>query len=316
MPQLIAAWDDERIDIGRSLNRIINGVFHHPAQRDYGDDNAVDGRRQMFGVVEQWWREKSEQERQVLRDQLSRDGVQQGRNHKPGVVDKGHGCGKSLGMPNVKTVQSSGAVGGIGGAGMLGEIGDAFAGKSKYDSGYSGGSTGGGASGGFGKSASEAVGGGVLGGIVGGITGAVGGNLLGEAFGGSETKKETYTSSKYESDGSYTQSVSQSGYTDPSYGREQRYGTAEYSQTSYSGGGGRESYQRYENEGSYGTSGAYGQSVTQETRPTYGGGKFSFIPKYVRDALTPCVFRIRADNRDSVRASKWRVAIRSSDRGS
>ena len=131
------------------------------------------------GVVEQWWGQKDERERQVLRDQLSRQGVEQGRNHKPGVVDKGHGCGKPLGMPNVKTAQSSGAIGG----GVLGDIGDAISGKSKYDSGYSGSS-----SSNFGKAAGEAVGGGALGGLVGGIAGAVGGNLLGEAFGGSDTK--------------------------------------------------------------------------------------------------------------------------------
>src|SRR5205814_6095800 len=30
VPQLIACWDDERIDANRTINRIINGVFHHP----------------------------------------------------------------------------------------------------------------------------------------------------------------------------------------------------------------------------------------------------------------------------------------------
>ena len=49
VPQLIACWDDERVDPNRTISRIINGVFNHPALRDYGDDGAVDGRRQMFG---------------------------------------------------------------------------------------------------------------------------------------------------------------------------------------------------------------------------------------------------------------------------
>ncbi|KAG8533842.1 uncharacterized protein KY384_001583 [Bacidia gigantensis] len=269
VPQLIACWDDERIDIGRTLNRVIYGTFHHPALRDYGDDGAVDGRRGMFSVVEQWWRDQSEQERQVLRDQLSRDGVEQGRNHKPGVIDSGHGCGKPLGMPNLKTAQSSGAVGGLAGAGVLGEISDALTGQSKYDGGFTGGG-GGSSSGGVGKFVGEAAGGGAIGGIVGGIAGAVGGDLLGEAFGGSETKKKTHQSSQYESDGSYTQNVTQTGYTAPQSGH-QRYGSAEYSQTNFVEGGGRESYQRYEQD-DYGRGSGFGQSVVQETRPTYGGG--------------------------------------------
>ena len=66
------------------MNRIINGVFHHPALRQHGDDGAVDGRMAMFGVVERWWQECNERERSSLRDQLSREGVQQGRNHKEG----------------------------------------------------------------------------------------------------------------------------------------------------------------------------------------------------------------------------------------
>lgn len=48
----MACWDDERIDPTRTINRIIDGVFHHAAQRNFGDDGAVDGRPLMFGVVE------------------------------------------------------------------------------------------------------------------------------------------------------------------------------------------------------------------------------------------------------------------------
>lgn len=281
VPQLIACWDDERIDVNRTLNRVIYGTFHHPAQRDYGEDGAVDGRRLMFGVVEQWWGQKDEQERQVLRDQLSRDGVEQGRNHKPGVVDSGHGCCKPLGMPTTKTAQSSGAIGGLAGVAsglaggaVLGEIGSALSGQSQYDSGFTSGGGGGGAasssstSGGVGKFVSEAAGGGAIGGIVGGIAGAVGGNLLGDAFGGSSNKKQTYESSQYEADGSYTQNVTQTGYAT----NQQRYGQAEYSQTTFAEGGGRESYQRYEQDEDGRNLGGYGQSVMQETRPTYGGG--------------------------------------------
>lgn len=89
VPQLIQCWDDERVDVDRTLSRIINGVFHHPNLRDFGQDGAVDGRRRIFGVVQEWWESKDEREHDILRDQLSRDGVEQGRNHKEGVHDTG-----------------------------------------------------------------------------------------------------------------------------------------------------------------------------------------------------------------------------------
>ncbi|KAL9040693.1 MAG: hypothetical protein Q9214_004382, partial [Letrouitia sp. 1 TL-2023] len=278
VPQLMACWDDESIDINRTITRIVNGVFHHPSLCNFGPDGAVDGRRAMFGVVDQWWRSKDERERQHMRDQLSRDGVEQGRNHKPGVMDKGHGCGKPLGMPTMKTAQSSGAIGGLAGAGVLGEITSALAGESKYDSGYTGEgrpSGGNGGNSGIGKFAQEAVGGGALGGLVGGLVGGVGSDLLGDAFGGSNPKKQTYGRQEYGEDGSYKQSVVETGYSRPQYGsEEQRYGQAEYSQTSYSSGGQRQEYQRYQQDDRSGTGGygAYGEQVIRESRPTYGGG--------------------------------------------
>jgi len=269
VPQLISCWDDERIDVERTLNRIIQGVFHHPNLRDFGNDGAVDGRRLMFGVVQQWWGSKDEQERRILRDQLSRDGVEKGRNHKEGVHDTGHGCGKPLGMPTTKTANSSGALGGLAGGAILGQIGSALAGESRYDAGYSGstqsgGGGGGGGTSGIGKFAEAAVGGGAVGGIVGGLAGAIGGDLLGEAFGGSKSEKKTYQSQKFEEDGSYTQSVTETGYRPQHGGNQPAYGQAEYSQTNFSGGGQRQEYQ-------YGRTG-YGERITQESRPTYGGG--------------------------------------------
>jgi len=88
IPQVVEAWDDENVDAERTIQRIIQGVFHHPATRQYGDDGASDGRQGMFAVVEEWWRNKSDRERQDLRDRLSRDGVENGRNHKEGVHGK------------------------------------------------------------------------------------------------------------------------------------------------------------------------------------------------------------------------------------
>ena len=264
VPQLIACWDDERIDVDRTLTRIVTGVFHHPAVRDYGDDGAVDGRRLMFGVVEQWWGSQSEQDRQILRDQLSREGVEQGRNHKPGVQDTGHGCGKPLGMPGVREATSSGVssgggsgiggiamgiAGGLAGGAVMTELGSAFAGKSEYDSGYSGGGDTGGGMGKF---------------VEGGALGAIGGALLGEGFSDSDSNKRTYQNQQYGQDGSYTQSVTETGYN------QQRYGQAEYSETAFPEGGRRQQFERYEQD-DYGRAG-YGEQVVQESRPTYGGG--------------------------------------------
>ena len=272
VPQLISCFDDERIDVDRTLTRIINGVFHHPNLRDFGQDGAVDGRRLMFGVVQNWWGSKDEQEREMFRDQLSRDGVEQGRNHKEGVHDTGHGCGKPLGMPTSKTASSSGAIGGLAGGAILGDITSALAGESQYDSGYTGGGgqSGGGGSSGLGKFAEEAVGGGAVGGIVGGLVGGLGGDLLGEAFGGSESKKKTYQRQSFEADGSYTQSVTETGYNPQYGGGQSTYGQAEYSQTSFSGGGQRQEYQRYQQDETGRT--GYGEQVIRESRPTYGGG--------------------------------------------
>jgi Heterokaryon incompatibility protein Het-C len=205
VPQLIAAWDDERIDIERTLNRIIHGVLHHPALRMLGDDGAADGRRLMFQVVEKWWGEKDERERQQLHDQLSRSGVEQGRNHKEGVNDIGHGCGKPLGLPNMGTSQSSSAIGGPAASAVLSglsALGNEFGGSGGQGR-QSGGSSG------IGNIAGEAVGGGVLGGLVGGLVGGVGSDLLGGAFGGDKDDTEQYKSEGYGKDGSYSQTYTE-----------------------------------------------------------------------------------------------------------
>ena len=55
----------------------------------------------MFRVVESWWGEQDQGYQRQLRQKLSRQGVQNGENHKEGVHDHGHGCGKPLGMHKV-----------------------------------------------------------------------------------------------------------------------------------------------------------------------------------------------------------------------
>ena len=268
VPQLIGCFDNDRIDVERTLNRIINGVFHHPALRDHGDDGAVDGRRLMFAVMQQWWGQKDERERVIMRGQLSREGVEQGRNHVGGE-DSGHGCGKPLGMPTNKSARNSGTIGGAGAGAILGSITSALAGESEYDASLA--SSGGRPSAGvsspsFSKLAGEVVGGGAIGSVVGGLMGNIGGDLLGGTFEGQQ--KQGYQRQKYEADGSYTQSFTETGYSGP---QQQRYGQAEYSQTNFAEGGKRQEYQRYEQDGQFGMTG-FGEQIIRESRPTFGGG--------------------------------------------
>lgn len=262
VPQIVECWDNERVDADRTIQRIVTGVFHHPALREYGDDGARDGRNLMFGVVEGWWRQKSEREREDLRDKLSRNGVEQGRNHKEGVHDTGHGCGKPLGMAN-----------NFGGkSGAANPLGDVLGGVTQaLGSGQSSGGHGGRQQEPFhevGNLASEAVGGGALGGIVGGLVGGVGASLLGGAFGDDEKKK--YKSESYGDSGSHTTTYTETGHHKSSgYGGEDKYGQAEYKQTEYPGGGRREEYSRYEQDGRSGQTG-YGYEQRIETS-SYGG---------------------------------------------
>lgn len=231
VPQIVACWDDESIDIDRTLTRIINGVLHHPALRDYGQDGASDGRHLMFGVVENWWREKSEREKDTLRRQLSREGVRSGQNHKPGVNDHGHGSNRPLAMANVNYNNQSGV-----GGDALGAFGSALG----------GGNQGGGrpssnaAADKIGEVAGAAVGGGVLGSLVGGLASGIGGNLLG---GGLDSNTETFKRDAYGQDGSHTQTVTEVGQSQSG----DRYGQAQYSRTTpASGGRPHEEYNRFE----------------------------------------------------------------------
>ncbi|KAL4753360.1 hypothetical protein BDW72DRAFT_191046 [Aspergillus terricola var. indicus] len=158
VPQLMALWDDEEADIEPTLDRIISGVFHHPALRRGGRDGAGEIRRIMFETVQKWWGGKSEREIRSLREQLSRKGVREGRNHREGVHDSGHGCGKPLSLH--KGPQSSGQ-------GTRPEVGRIE------------------------KIASEAAGGGALGGLVGGLVSGVSSMLLNES-GGKPREEHSY----------------------------------------------------------------------------------------------------------------------------
>jgi hypothetical protein len=158
VPQIVQCWDDPNADAERNINRIINGVFHHPAVRHTGDDGISDGKQTMFKVVEQWWNEKDDREKDEFRRKLSREGVQNGQNHKEGVHDSGHGCGKPLGFAKVGGGRNDAIAGALYGGLQEAAQGTAFAGALGGRVNQSGSSQGGQ----FGQAASEAVGGGKL----------------------------------------------------------------------------------------------------------------------------------------------------------
>ncbi|KAE9978911.1 hypothetical protein BLS_000185 [Venturia inaequalis] len=276
VPQIVECWDDENTDAERNINRIINGVFHHPALRDEGEDGARDCHQQMFQVVEGWWRGLDERERSELRGQLSRDGVEQGKNHKEGVHDSGHGCGKPLG-PGGAAAGPSGVIA----AGMMGALNEGLQSQGLGEfarpiaqSQQSGRRNDGQNQDkfGIGKMAGEAAGGGLLGGLVGGLVGGVGSSLLGGAFGGSDSETKSYKQESQGNDGSYTQSYTETGRKPAQgYGGQDQYGQAEYKKTEYPSGGRKEEYSRYEQDGNDRPQG-YGFQQSVETKPTYGGG--------------------------------------------
>ena len=272
VPQLIAAWDDEHVDINRTCDRIIRGILHHPAQRGAtGIDGAGDGRRAMFQVVEKWWHNMGEREKDEYRDKLSRRGVEQGRNHKEGVKDHGHGSMKPLGMANVHDKSSYPAAQAVDAVGnLVGELTGSGAGQGRPQSGqYGGGQYGGGQHGGrqggqsdtIGRTASEAVGGGLLGTLVGGVAGAVGKNMLG---GGLDEDKKTYKRESYGHDGSRTETYTQVGRDSAG----DRYGQAQYSRTEEPSGARTEQYTRYEQHPTRG--GGYETEVKTQERDSQG----------------------------------------------
>ncbi|CAI6339480.1 unnamed protein product [Periconia digitata] len=243
VPQIVACWDGQA-DPEQTIDTIIRGVFHHPAQLQSGNRDSDRGRSVMFNTVREWWESQGGGRQQELRDQLSRHGVQSGKNHKEGQHDSGHGCGKPIKMANNVGNNHSGSK---------------SSGNNQFDD----------VSNQAGKLASEAVGGGALGSVVGGLVGGLGGSLLGGAFGGDDEKKSKKSDKHYD-DGSYTQSYSESGHhKKKSHDDSERYGQAQYSQTQYSDGGRREDYSRQE-QNEYGSSG-YQQRVETSNYSSSGG---------------------------------------------
>jgi hypothetical protein len=262
VPLLMEAWDDEGVDINNTIETIINGVFHHPALRD-SDRPGQEGRQAMFQVVEEWWNNKSSSEQDTLREQLSREGVQAGKNHVENAMTAqyGHGCGAPM-YPTSQPKTKGEAFGQLFGGAVENAL------------------TGGG------KSAPTG-----MGGLLGGILGGVAENMLGENRGGSSERTQygrvgdTYDSygGNQRSQDNYGQESS--GYGGNNYGRNEEssyggYGRSE--EQSYGGYGGNQesSYGRreerydapaedsYETEGYGGESRGYGGG---ESRSYYGG---------------------------------------------
>ncbi|KAK7751168.1 hypothetical protein SLS62_006852 [Diatrype stigma] len=259
VPQIMQAWDDEGVDIRRLNDRIIHGVMHHPAQRDMGEDGAKDGRKIMFRSIEEWWNGLGDDGQDEYRRKLSRDGVEQGENHKEGVHDSGHGCGKTLGMH--KNFAGDGSVEDrIAGAAANAIVGGVTGGLSDFVGAQTGGqvrlpSFNESSSGGQQESSGS-----------GGFLGKMASSLLGGALGGDD-EKETRSSSRRQDndDGGYTESRTEYGRS----GSGDRYGAAQYSETQRGDGGRESEYRRYEQDA--GGRGSGYEERTEERR-NYGGG--------------------------------------------
>lgn len=87
------AIDDDGVDVNRLCDRVIYGILHHPAQRNMGHDGVSEARHMIFTVVEEWWKQMEDDQRNSYRRALSREGVRNGENHSEGVQDTGHGHG-------------------------------------------------------------------------------------------------------------------------------------------------------------------------------------------------------------------------------
>ncbi|KAF4125022.1 Heterokaryon incompatibility protein Het-C [Geosmithia morbida] len=242
VPQLMRAIDDESIDIDSTLDHIVRGVMHHPAQREMGGEGAEEGRRQIFQTVEEWWSEMGDDQRSDYREKLSRNGVKNGQNHREGVYDTGHGHGcagklkmqKLYGAETAEDKIANAAAGAIlsGATDMLSEaVGD------------------GGSGGGRRNNRNDDS-------PLGGLLGAAG-SLLSGALGGEERERR--------SDGN-RQSSRRDEQEEPSYGGNSGYGRQESSyggreeESSYGRSSGRRdddednSYGRRQEESSYGRS--------------------------------------------------------------
>lgn len=251
------AWDDENVDVRELMDRIIGGVLHHPAQREEGRGGAEDGRRIMFSSVQEWWEGMSDQARDEYRQKLSRDGVENGQNHREGEHDTGHGCCGPLKMhknfakggtfeDKIASAAAGAIMEGVTG-GLSDMVNQASGGQVKipeYKSKNSGG---------FGGGDQKEGGGGFL--------EKIAGSLLGGAFGGDET--ETHSNRRRDDEGNVTESRQEYGHSGNTYAQ------AQYSQTHHADGGESSEYRRSEQQSD--GHGGYRSEQRTETQTSYGG---------------------------------------------
>lgn len=252
VPQLMDAMDDESVDIDELLNNIVHGIMHHPAQRELGGGKIREGRRRCYNNVKEWWNELGEETQEDYRRKLTREGVQNGENHKEGVQDTGHGHGcagklkmrKLYGGPETVEDKIAGAAADAIFQGATGAI----SGLVEQNTGYKMGSS----------SRREETQESGLSGFLGAASSLLGGAL------GNDSHKET--SSRREDDGSYTQTRREHGHDG------NRYGQAEYSQTEHPDGSRRSEYHRYEQNDSGDGRRTESYSYEQKTEThSYGG---------------------------------------------
>lgn len=234
----MAAWDDPHADVEHTLNEIV-GVFHHPAFVDGSDGRGgLEGRRKMFDVVRQWWGEKDESEREFLRHALSREGVEQGKNHKEGQHDSGHGCGKPI--HRVKPKKDGGEFG------VAEDMGKAVG--SALEEAFLSGGQGGGSSSGFGGLLGGIAGaafGGYMAGQMGGSGGGGGGDGESRSSGFQEVRERGFGGQERGIERSYEQVGGERRYEEKSYQKPAAHGdTAAYLRShAYGTGEGRNYYE-------------------------------------------------------------------------
>ncbi|KAI0391457.1 Het-C-domain-containing protein [Xylariaceae sp. FL0594] len=248
VPQLMSAWDNDDVDIRSTLDCIVSGVLHHPAQRRMGDEGAKKCRRLMFDSVKEWWSNVDEDD---YRRRLSEEGVKEGENHNKGDVDDcGHGCGalkmrKNFGSGGSLEDRIAGKVAGTIVQGVTGGISSYVETQTNGDIKLP-------TVGGAGNSGGSSLGEGLL---------KFGSSLLEGAFKKEDT--ESHESRRHDNDGSYTESRTEYGRSDG------RYEQAEITETQYSDGRERSEYSRHgQDDGGRG----YGYQERTETRPSYEGG--------------------------------------------
>ncbi|KAI5467439.1 heterokaryon incompatibility protein Het-C-domain-containing protein [Mariannaea sp. PMI_226] len=255
VPQLMNAMDDDSVDIDELLDNIVHGIMHHPAQRDQGNRKVREGRTRSFDNVKEWWGELGQRGQQEYRRKLTRDGVQNGENHREGVHDTGHGHGcagklkmrKMYGGPETVEDKIANAAAGA----ILGGATSAFSGMIEQNTGYKLPN----------QSSHQQEEEGGLGGFLGAAS-----SLLGGAFGDNSRKE---TSSRQESDGSYTRTQREYGHDGNSYGQ------AQYSQTQRYDGSQQSQYQRYEQHESSDNRRTESYSYEQRTETqSYGSGGY------------------------------------------